>query len=113
MKLTLLIFLWWLFWMVIITIYLLIHHRRKKGKLSLLFKVGDRVEFHKGGYGTVIEVFGTWPHSIGTVEWDDHEMRGNPLNSKDTRYPNISISIPMIDLTPEFNPIIRKAIEEK
>lgn len=70
-----------------------------------LFKIGDRVEFHKGGLGIV-----TGAYDIGcTVEWDDFKLRGNPANSDDPKKgKNISISLPVHDISPKFNPIIRK-----
>lgn len=74
------------------------------------FKVGDKVEFHQGGVGAVIELVGT--KGIGlfcTVEWFDWKKRGNPGNCGGLRAgKSISISLPAIDKGREFNPIIRK-----
>lgn len=79
------------------------------------FKVLDRVEFHKGGTGTVwrilrdqntLEVIGC------DVIWDDYKLRGNPYNITDPiQGQNISITLPAIDKGRKFNPIIRRKSE--
>lgn len=55
------------------------------------FEIGDRVEFHKGGTGTVFEVY---EGGCG-VEWDDWVLRDNPWNSDSPeKGPNQSRSLP-------------------
>jgi len=78
-----------------------------------VFKLFDRVEFHRGGLGTVIYVSDSNPKNpFCTVRWDDHGNKGNPYN---TMQPNegdsLSISLPAIDKSPEFNPVIKRARE--
>ena len=74
-------------------------------------RLGDRVEFDKGGFGTIVGGGGDGEEwGVVSVEWDDFRMRGNPFNSNDPKKgKNISISLPSIDLGKKFNPIIRKA----
>lgn len=73
------------------------------------YKIGDRVEFHKGGIGTVVGVDGS--HCI--VEWNDHVYRDNPASTTDKKYKNKSISLPVEDMGDKFNPIIRLAKYKK
>lgn len=72
-----------------------------------IFTIGNRVQFHSGGLGTVVNVYkGESP--ICTVLWDDIKDRGNIANSN-IEGENYSISLPVYDMDDKFNPIIRRA----
>jgi len=79
-------------------------------KLKFL-QEGDIVEFYKGGIGKITGLtFASNNPNFASccVTWNDYKLRGNPANSDDPKKgPNVSISLPAIDLGRKFNPIIR------
>jgi len=82
-------------------------HQEKQARKKPYFKVGDRVRFHKGGFGTVIQGDALYCD----VEWDDFKIRGNPFNSNNPRHGrNISITLPAKNKGWFYNPIIKRAV---